>query len=172
MCFAFKRSTLRGCLLMDHASFSRFTVSSPAQPIKTTIRQPAFVPDRRCLPISTIWSSSVAGRSVSRGSYTTTSSRNGVGRLQLMAHHCRHRLKSIGIVLCFMQESLCLATLLFTSSRTLAARCKDVAILNEALQDEVEAKEPILGSLHAPVIASFVLSASNVECPTNKDEKT
>jgi hypothetical protein len=41
-----------------------------------------------------------------------------------------------------------------------------------ALQDEVEAKEPILGSLHAPVIASFVLSASNVECATNKDEKT
>jgi endonuclease/exonuclease/phosphatase family metal-dependent hydrolase len=58
------------------------------------------------------------------------------------------------------------------ASRTLAARCKDVAILNEDLQDEVETKEPILGSLHAPVIASFVLNASNVECVTKPDEKT
>jgi len=41
------------------------------------------------------------------------------------------------------------------ASQTLAACCTNVAILNEALQDEVMAEEPILGSLHAPIIASF-----------------
>lgn len=56
------------------------------------------------------------------------------------------------------------------ASRTLAARCEDVAILNEGLQDEVEAKEPILGSLHAPVIASFVLNDSNGECTVKLDK--
>lgn len=45
------------------------------------------------------------------------------------------------------------------ASRFLAASCTGVAILNEGLQDEVKAKQPIFGSLHAPVIASFALDA-------------
>jgi endonuclease/exonuclease/phosphatase family metal-dependent hydrolase len=49
------------------------------------------------------------------------------------------------------------------ASRALAIGCTGVAILNEGLQDEVKAKEPILGSLHAPLIASFALNVSNVE---------
>jgi hypothetical protein len=36
----------------------------------------------------------------------------------------------------------------------------NVAITNEDLQDEVMAEEPILGSLHAPIIASFDLGKS------------
>ena len=48
------------------------------------------------------------------------------------------------------------------ASRPLAAGCTGVAILNEGLQDEVKAKEPILGSLHAPVIASFALDVETV----------
>ena len=44
------------------------------------------------------------------------------------------------------------------ASPMLAAACSSVVILNEGLQDEVTAQEPILGSLHAPVIASFVLT--------------
>ena len=51
MCFAFKRSTRRRPLRMDHASFSRSNVSSPTQPIKTTIRRPVFVLDQWRLPI-------------------------------------------------------------------------------------------------------------------------
>ncbi len=43
------------------------------------------------------------------------------------------------------------------ASQTLAACCTNVTILNDGLQDEVKAKEPILGSLHAPIIASFDL---------------
>ena len=43
------------------------------------------------------------------------------------------------------------------ASPALAAACSSVVILNEGLQDEVTAPEPILGSLHAPVMASFVL---------------
>ena len=43
------------------------------------------------------------------------------------------------------------------ASPALAAACSSVVILNEGLQDEVTAQEPILGSLHAPVMASFVL---------------
>lgn len=43
------------------------------------------------------------------------------------------------------------------ASQTLAAYCTNVTILNEGLQDEVMAEEPILGSLHAPIIASFDL---------------
>jgi hypothetical protein len=45
-------------------------------------------------------------------------------------------------------------------SRLRAARlaCSSVVILNEGLQDEVTAQEPILGSLHAPVLASFDLT--------------
>lgn len=46
------------------------------------------------------------------------------------------------------------------ASPALAACCSDVAIMNEGLQDEVTAKEPILGSLHAPVVASFDQAAS------------
>ncbi len=42
------------------------------------------------------------------------------------------------------------------ASPALAAACSSVIILNEGLQDEVAAQEPILGSLHAPVMASFV----------------
>jgi exonuclease III len=45
-------------------------------------------------------------------------------------------------------------------SEKLAACCESVVILNEGLQDEVTAKEPILGSLHAPIIASFDLGKS------------
>ncbi len=44
------------------------------------------------------------------------------------------------------------------ASPALAAACSSVVILNEGLQDEVTAQEPILGSLHAPAIASFVLT--------------
>ena len=44
------------------------------------------------------------------------------------------------------------------ASRTLATCCTKVTILNEGLQDEVMAEEPILGSLHAPIIASFDLA--------------
>jgi hypothetical protein len=40
-------------------------------------------------------------------------------------------------------------------SRALAERCEEVTILNEGLEDETTAKDPILGSLHAPVVASF-----------------
>jgi len=43
------------------------------------------------------------------------------------------------------------------ASPALAAACASVVILNEGLQDEVMPQEPILGSLHAPVIASFEL---------------
>ncbi len=45
-------------------------------------------------------------------------------------------------------------------SRLRAARlaCSSVVILNEGLQDEVTAQEPILGSLRAPVLASFDLT--------------
>jgi endonuclease/exonuclease/phosphatase family metal-dependent hydrolase len=43
------------------------------------------------------------------------------------------------------------------ASPALAAACSGVVILNEGLQDEVAPREPILGSLHAPVMASFVL---------------
>jgi hypothetical protein len=53
------------------------------------------------------------------------------------------------------------------ASRLLAADCTGVAILNEGLQDEAKAKEPILGSLHTPVIASFVLDVSN-SVPQNR----
>jgi endonuclease/exonuclease/phosphatase family metal-dependent hydrolase len=42
------------------------------------------------------------------------------------------------------------------ASPALAAACESVEIFNAALQDEAKAREPILGSLHAPVAASFV----------------
>jgi len=45
----------------------------------------------------------------------------------------------------------------------LAACCTNVAILNEALQDEVVAEEPILGSLHAPIVASFDLGKGSTD---------
>jgi len=38
---------------------------------------------------------------------------------------------------------------------TLARACSSVLIFNAGLQDEVTAQEPILGSLHAPIVASF-----------------
>ena len=41
------------------------------------------------------------------------------------------------------------------ASRKLAACCISITILNEGLRDEVKVKEPILGSLHAPIVASF-----------------
>lgn len=43
------------------------------------------------------------------------------------------------------------------ASRELARRCTNVSISNKGLQDEVLAQDPILGSLHAPVVASFRL---------------
>jgi endonuclease/exonuclease/phosphatase family metal-dependent hydrolase len=44
------------------------------------------------------------------------------------------------------------------ASPALAISCSSVVILNEGLQDEVTAREPILGSLHAAVRASFHLT--------------
>ena len=41
------------------------------------------------------------------------------------------------------------------ASRTLTACCTNAKILNEGLKDEVLSEEPILASLHAPIIASF-----------------
>jgi len=41
------------------------------------------------------------------------------------------------------------------ASASLARRCAGVEILNEGLQDEAFAQDPIEGSLHAPVVASF-----------------
>lgn len=43
------------------------------------------------------------------------------------------------------------------ASRALTEVCTSVTIFNEGLEDEVTAKDPILGSLHAPVVASFDL---------------
>lgn len=40
-------------------------------------------------------------------------------------------------------------------SRALARRCERLTILNEGLADEATAPDPILGSLHAPIVASF-----------------
>ena len=45
------------------------------------------------------------------------------------------------------------------ASKRLAACCTNVTIGNEGLQDEVKAQEPILGSLHAPITASFDLGS-------------
>jgi exonuclease III len=45
------------------------------------------------------------------------------------------------------------------ASRALAADWRETTILNEGLQDEVYAKEPVEGSLHAPVVAQFELVA-------------
>jgi len=41
------------------------------------------------------------------------------------------------------------------ASPALAARCEEVAIMNEGLADEATAPDPILGSLHAPLVAGF-----------------
>ncbi|CAN2535252.1 hypothetical+protein [Methylocapsa aurea] len=41
------------------------------------------------------------------------------------------------------------------ASPALAARCAEVAILNDGLADEATAPDPILGSLHAPLVATF-----------------
>jgi len=43
-------------------------------------------------------------------------------------------------------------------SRPLADACVGATILNEGLLDEVYAREPIVGSLHAPLVATFRLS--------------
>jgi len=45
------------------------------------------------------------------------------------------------------------------ASNALAADCVEVAILNEGLQDEVFAPEPVEGSLHAPLVATLRLQA-------------
>lgn len=45
------------------------------------------------------------------------------------------------------------------ASRALARVCTNVDIFNDGLQDEVLAQDPILGSLHAPVVASFQLDS-------------
>jgi exonuclease III len=45
-------------------------------------------------------------------------------------------------------------------SKRFAARCEAVMILNQSLQDEVTAEEPVLASLHAPIVASFDLGKS------------
>jgi hypothetical protein len=39
----------------------------------------------------------------------------------------------------------------------LAGACSDARILNVGLEDEVFAQEPILGSLHAPMIVTLSL---------------
>ena len=43
------------------------------------------------------------------------------------------------------------------ASRALAGACSDARILNVGLEDEVFAQEPILGSLHAPMIVTLSL---------------
>ncbi|WP_330084581.1 endonuclease/exonuclease/phosphatase family protein [Methylocystis iwaonis] len=43
------------------------------------------------------------------------------------------------------------------ASPALAAAWRETRILNEGLQDEVFAPEPVLGSLHAPIVAAFAL---------------
>jgi endonuclease/exonuclease/phosphatase family metal-dependent hydrolase len=45
------------------------------------------------------------------------------------------------------------------ASQALARACERVEILNEGLEDEATAQDPVLGSLHAPVIASFDLAS-------------
>jgi endonuclease/exonuclease/phosphatase family metal-dependent hydrolase len=46
------------------------------------------------------------------------------------------------------------------ASASLARRCVGVEILNEGLQDEAFAQDPIEGSLHAPVVARFRLGSN------------
>jgi len=46
------------------------------------------------------------------------------------------------------------------ASAALARRCASVEIINEGLQDEAFAQDPIEGSLHAPVVACFRLGNS------------
>lgn len=43
------------------------------------------------------------------------------------------------------------------ASNSLAGACRDARILNEGLEDEVFAQDPILGSLHAPVVVTLSL---------------
>jgi endonuclease/exonuclease/phosphatase family metal-dependent hydrolase len=49
------------------------------------------------------------------------------------------------------------------ASPALACACSSVVIFNEGLQDEVTAQEPIFGSLHAPIVASFDFSSDQSE---------
>jgi len=58
----------------------------------------------------------------------------------------------------------------YLASRPLAVGCKGVTILNEGLQDEVKAEEPILGSLHAPRHRVFVLNVTTAGCAAIPDE--
>ncbi len=51
------------------------------------------------------------------------------------------------------------------TSPTLAGACVDVSILNQNLQDEVFAREPIDGSLHAPVSAFFRFATGQLAEP-------
>ncbi len=44
------------------------------------------------------------------------------------------------------------------ASVSLARRCASVEILNEGLQDEAFAQDPIEGSLHAPVVTTFMMA--------------
>lgn len=41
------------------------------------------------------------------------------------------------------------------ASRALASRCESVEIFNDDLMDELTAREPVISSLHAPVVARF-----------------
>jgi endonuclease/exonuclease/phosphatase family metal-dependent hydrolase len=54
------------------------------------------------------------------------------------------------------------------ASPALALACSSVVIFNEGLQDEVTAQEPILGSLHAPIVASFDLTSDQNEGRTSR----
>lgn len=50
-------------------------------------------------------------------------------------------------------------------SRALAGAAREVAIINEGLQDEAWAAEPIVGSLHAPVVATFDFAGAPARSP-------
>ena len=43
------------------------------------------------------------------------------------------------------------------ASNSLAGACRDARIVNEGLEDEVFAQDPILGSLHAPIVVTLSL---------------
>ncbi len=47
------------------------------------------------------------------------------------------------------------------ASRALAQACSDVRILNDHLEDEVFAQEPVAGSLHAPVMVTISLKTED-----------
>jgi len=41
------------------------------------------------------------------------------------------------------------------ASRALSRRCESVEIFNDDLVDELTAQAPVIGSLHAPIVARF-----------------